>query len=223
MLLTDKYFAKRIEYAIKSSDFYFCLLPFALIYIAPLRLCACALKFSLMKQKAIFLDRDGTLIEEVNFLHRVEDLRFFFHTEKAVELLKENGFLIIVVTNQSGIGRGLFGESAMHEIHKEIQKTLDGKIDAFYFCPHLPDAGCVCRKPNLGMIENARENFEIDFENSWMIGDKTIDVETGFNAGIKTALVLTGYGQKANGDLNRKPDIVAENLLEAVGLILDFD
>ncbi len=176
-----------------------------------------------MKQKAIFLDRDGTLIEEVNYLHRVEDLRFFTYTEKVIELLKENNFLVIVVTNQSGIGREIFVEAAMHSIHEEIQKKLGGKVDAFYFCPHLPTAGCACRKPNLGMIENADENFEIDFENSWMIGDKAIDVETGFNAGIKTALVLTGYGQKANGDLRRKPDIIAENLLQAVGLILDFD
>jgi D-glycero-D-manno-heptose 1,7-bisphosphate phosphatase len=181
------------------------------------------LKFFLMKRRAIFLDRDGTLIEEVNFLHRVEDLRFFSYTEKAVEMLKENGFLIIVVTNQSGIGREIFVEAAMHSIHEEIQKKLGGKIDAFYFCPHLPDAGCFCRKPNPGMIENARENFEIDFENSWMIGDKTIDVETGFQAEMKTALVLTGYGQNAVKELNGKPDIVAENLLEAVRRILDFD
>ena len=176
-----------------------------------------------MKQKAIFLDRDGTLIEEVNYLHRVEDLLFFSYTENAVRLLKEHGFLVIVVTNQSGIGREIFGEAAMHDIHKEIQKKLENKIDAFYFCPHLPDAGCLCRKPNLGMIENANENFEIDFENSWMIGDKTIDVETGFNAGMKTALVLTGYGKNAVGDLNKKPDIIAENLMEAVKKILDFD
>jgi D-glycero-D-manno-heptose 1,7-bisphosphate phosphatase len=176
-----------------------------------------------MKQKAVFLDRDGTLIEEVNFLHRVEDLRFFDYTENVVNLLKERGFLLIVVTNQSGIGREIFDEAALHKLHEEIQKKLGGKIDAFYFCPHLPDAGCACRKPNLGMIENALDNFEIDFENSWMIGDKVIDVETGFNAGIKTALVLTGYGEKAVKDLNGKPDIVAENLLEAAREILEFD
>lgn len=176
-----------------------------------------------MKQKAVFLDRDGTLIEEVNYLHRVEDLRFFSYTNEAVELLKQNGFLVIVVTNQSGIGREIFDESAMHEIHFEIQKHLENKIDAFYFCPHLPDAECLCRKPNLGMIENSSKDFEIDFENSWMIGDKVIDVETGFNAGIKTALVLTGYGKKAAETLNKKPDIIAENLREAVTRILDFD
>lgn len=176
-----------------------------------------------MKRKAVFLDRDGTLIEEVNYLHRVKDLRFFSYTNEAVELLKQNGFLVIVVTNQSGIGRKIFGEAAMREIHFEIQKFLENKIDAFYFCPHLPTAGCFCRKPNLGMIESAIKDFEIDLENSWMIGDKTIDVETGFNAGIKAALVLTGYGQIAVESLERKPDIIAENLLEVVRCVLDFD
>ena len=171
---------------------------------------------------AVFIDRDGTLIEEVNFLSRVEDLQFFSYTDEAVKILKKSGFLVIVVTNQSGIGRKIFAESAMHEIHSEIQKDLSEKLDAFYFCPHLPTDGCACRKPNLGMIETALENFDIDLENSWIIGDKAIDVETGFNAGIKTALVLTGYGTKAIEELKRKPDIVAENLLEAVKTITNF-
>lgn len=170
---------------------------------------------------AVFIDRDGTLIEEVNFLSRLEDLRFFPFTDEAIRLLKENGFLIIVVTNQSGIGRKIFEESAMHEIHEKIQEELTEKLDQFYFCPHLPDAGCACRKPKLGMIETACTNFSVDLENSWIIGDKAIDVETGFNAGIKTALVLTGYGRKAIEALKRKPDVIAENLLEAVKLITE--
>ena len=174
------------------------------------------------KRKAIFLDRDGTLIEEVNFLSRLEDLRFFDYTNEAIRLLKESGFLIIVVTNQSGIGREVFAESAMHGIHEQIQIELTEKLDAFYFCPHLPTDGCACRKPNLGMIEAACANFDIDLETSWIIGDKAIDVETGFNAGIKTALVLTGYGKKAVETLERKPDLVAENLLEAVKSITNF-
>ena len=111
----------------------------------------------------------------------------------------------------------------MHSIHEEIQIRIENKLDAFYFCPHLPTDGCACRKPNLGMIESAHADFEIDFENSWIVGDKAIDVETGFNAGIKTALVLTGYGRNAIESVNRKPDIVADNLLEAVRGILDFD
>lgn len=167
------------------------------------------------KQKAVFVDRDGTLIEEVDFLSRVEDLRFFPFTGEAIRILRESGFLIIVVTNQSGVGRGIFDESAMHEIHGKIQTELPEKLDRFYFCPHLPDAGCDCRKPRPGMIEAACADFAIDLENSWMIGDKAIDVETGFNANIKTALVLTGYGPKALEALERKPDLVAENLLEA--------
>ncbi len=169
-----------------------------------------------MKQKAVFIDRDGTLIEEVNFLHKVEELRFFPFTVEAIRLLKEDGFLIIVITNQSGIGRKIFQESAMHEIHEKIQDEVSDDLDGFYFCPHLPDEGCLCRKPNLGMIETACSHFEIDLENSWMIGDKAIDIETGFNAGINTALVLTGYGQRTLESLERKPDVIAENLLEAV-------
>ncbi|HLM59751.1 MAG TPA: HAD family hydrolase [Pyrinomonadaceae bacterium] len=173
------------------------------------------------KQKAIFIDRDGTLIEEVNYLSRLEDLRFFSYTAEAVRLLKENGFLIIVVTNQSGIARKIFEEASMHRIHERLQSDLE--LDAFYFCPHLPTDGCRCRKPNLGMIEQATEKFVIDLENSWMIGDKAIDIKTGFNAGIKTALVLTGYGEKAVNELERKPDVVAVNLLEAVKSITNYE
>lgn len=172
-------------------------------------------------QKTIFIDRDGTLIEEVNFLHRVEDLRFFGYTNEAIKLLKESGFRVVVVTNQSGIGRGLYTTDEMHAIHEQIQKDLTEKLDAFYFCPHLPDAGCACRKPNVGMIEQAKRDFEIDFTNSWVIGDKVLDVELGFNAGIKSALVRTGYGQSAVAALKRKPDLIAENLLEAARYIVN--
>ncbi len=172
-------------------------------------------------QKAVFIDRDGTLIEEVNFLSRLEDLQFFSYTAEAVRILKENGFLIIVVTNQSGIGRGIFDEAAMRRIHEKIQADLPEKLDAFYFCPHLPDEGCACRKPNPGMIEAACRDFAIDLENSWIIGDKAIDIETGFNAKIKTAMVMTGYGRKDIKKLAKMPDFAAENLLEAVKLITE--
>ncbi len=169
---------------------------------------------------AIFVDRDGTLIEEVNFLSRVEDLRIFDYTAEAVGLLKDLGFRIIVITNQSGIGRNIYGEAQMHAIHEKLQAELAGSIDAFYFCPHLPCDGCNCRKPNLGMIEAACSEFAIDMSNSWFIGDKKIDIETGFNAGIRTAMVKTGYGRQHAGNLERLPDIIAEDLLEAVKLLL---
>lgn len=167
------------------------------------------------------MDRDGTLIEEVNFLHRVEDLRFFNFTDESVKLLKEHGFLVLITTNQSGIGRNVYAEADMHAVHEAIQNHLTEKIDSFYFCPHLPHEGCRCRKPNLGMIEQALGDFEIDLDNSWMIGDKVLDVQLGHNARIKTALVLTGYGREHRAELVQPPDIVAEDLLEAVKQIVN--
>ncbi len=167
-------------------------------------------------KKAAFLDRDGTLIEEVNFLSKVDDMRVFPFTFEALKLLKDAGFLIIVVTNQSGIGRGIYDEAAMNAIHQEMQVQLEGMIDGFYFCPHLPCDGCSCRKPNLGMLESASKDFSIDLSSSWMIGDKKIDVETGHNAGSRTALVLTGYGRSHADQLDSIPDVLAENLLDAV-------
>lgn len=168
------------------------------------------------KMPAAFIDRDGTLIEEVNFLSKVDELRLFPYTAEAIGLLKSNGFRVIVVTNQSGIGRDIYSEADMHSIHDAMQTELGGAIDAFYFCPHLPCDGCECRKPNLGMLKLAQKDFEIDLENSWIIGDKKIDVETGANAGIRSALVLTGYGSKHRHELETQPAIVAENLLDAV-------
>lgn len=174
-----------------------------------------------MKKPAVFVDRDGTLIEEVNYLSRVEDLRLFPFTAEAIRELKEAGFLILVVTNQSGIGRGIYDQAAMETIHDRIQIDLNDAIDAFYFCPHLPCDGCRCRKPGLGMIEAALSDFEIDLERSWMIGDKKIDVETGNHAGTGTALVLTGYGSQHRASLERAPDIVAADLGDAVRQIID--
>ena len=172
------------------------------------------------KKPAVFIDRDGTLIEEVNFLSSVEDLHVFPYTADALRMLKENGFWIVVVTNQSGIGRGIYAESDMHAIHEAMQVELDGAIDAFYFCPHLPNEGCECRKPGLGMINFAQRDMPIDLERSWMIGDKRIDVETGQAAGIGSALVLTGYGLKHRNELRQAPDVVSENLLQAVERIV---
>jgi len=173
------------------------------------------------KQPAIFLDRDGTLIEEVNFLSRVEELRLFPFTVEAVRLFKDNGFLIIVVTNQSGIGRGIYTEADMHAVHERIQSELDDAVDAFYFCPHLPDAGCHCRKPNLGMIESACSDFEIDLTRSWMVGDKDLDVGLGRNARVSTAFVLTGYGIKHKAILETIPSIIADDLIDAAQQIIN--
>ena len=175
-----------------------------------------------MKRKAVFVDRDGTLVEEVNFLSRREDLRLFPFTNDAVKLLKENGYLLIVVSNQSGVGRKIFNEAAVYTIHNDIQQQLSDKLDGLYFCPHLPDEGCLCRKPALGMIDAAVNDFSIDLASSWMIGDKKIDIETGFNAGVRTALVKTGYGAEQLDQLLRPPDVIAENQFEAALCIVNF-
>ena len=173
-----------------------------------------------MKQPAVFLDRDGTLIEEVNYLHRVEDLRLFPATATALSSLKDAGYLVIIVTNQSGIGREVYTERDMHNVHEAMQKQLDGAIDAFYFCPHLPCDGCRCRKPDVGMIESAMADFEIDLENSWMVGDKDIDVLVGQAARLKTALVLTGYGRAHRETLQIQPEIAADDIAGAIKQII---
>jgi D-glycero-D-manno-heptose 1,7-bisphosphate phosphatase len=171
--------------------------------------------------KTIFLDRDGTLLEEVDFLSRLEDLRLFTFTKEAVQMLRSAGYRLVVITNQSGIARGFYGEVEMHAIHRQIQIELDNSIDAFYFCPHLPDAGCECRKPNLQMIKNAERDSAVDFANSWVIGDKDLDVLTGIAASMSTALVRTGYGRTHEAALQQKSTFVADDLLEAAKRIVD--
>lgn len=172
------------------------------------------------KKPAIFLDRDGTLVEEVNFLSRVEHLHVFDHTAPALRRLKSAGFLLIVVTNQSGIGRGLYTESDMHAIHREIQERTGYLIDGFYFCPHMPDAGCGCRKPKTGMFLQAETDHPIDIAASWTVGDKILDIEAGINAGTRTVMVRTGYGSAHLVEFGPVADLIVDDLHEAAEMIL---
>lgn len=174
-------------------------------------------------QRAAFLDRDGTICEDANYLSRPEDLKIFPFAAMAVNLLRENGFLIILITNQSGIARGFFSENDLREIHEKLVSEFaeqNARLDAIYFCPHSAENNCHCRKPQIGMIEQAAKDFSIDLENSWIIGDKAIDVETGCSANIKTALVLTGYGAREVEILKEKADLISPNLLDAVKEII---
>ena len=164
---------------------------------------------------AIFLDRDGTVIEDEDYLADPAKMRVYGFSAEGLEILREKGYLLIVITNQSGVGKGLLTEGDVHAVHAALQHELRDFIDAFYYCPHRPDASCRCRKPGLGLIEQAIADFPIDVANSWFVGDKKIDIETGFNAGMGTALVLTGYGAAHVKDLERMPDVVADNFLEA--------
>jgi len=169
---------------------------------------------------AIFLDRDGTLIEEVNFLSRVEDLRIFPFTRTALQQLSEAGFLLFVVTNQSGIGRGLFTAGDMQNIHEALRAEFGSLIRGFYYCPHLPDDGCECRKPKTLLVERAAAEHGIDLSRSWFVGDKDIDVQTGSNAGMRTCLVSTGYGAKHKEKLDVEPTLNVQDIAEAAREIL---
>jgi D-glycero-D-manno-heptose 1,7-bisphosphate phosphatase len=173
-----------------------------------------------MPRAAIFLDRDGTIVEEINYLHRPEDMRLFPTAAAALRDLKAAGYALVVVTNQSGIGRGIYGEDDMNRVHAELQQQVGGIIDGFYYCPHLPCDGCECRKPGLKMVRDAQIDLDLDLKGSWMIGDKKIDIDTGDAAGIRTALVLTGYGSVHKGMLEELPNIIADDIGQVAANIL---
>ena len=155
-------------------------------------------------EKVIFLDRDGTLNEEVHYLHRKEDLKLLPGVPEALKQLRDAGYKLVVITNQAGVARGYYKESDVEELHRYMNRLLSeqgGGIDAFFYCPHHPEHGigaykkaCHCRKPETGMFEMAQQLFDIDRSASWMIGDKLIDVEAGRRFGLSTVLVGTGYG-----------------------------
>jgi histidinol-phosphate phosphatase family protein len=144
-------------------------------------------------RKAIFLDRDGTLILDKNYLSRVEDMEYFPDTIKALQLFQQQGFDLFVVTNQSGVGRGYFSLESVYVIHRQLQNDLrEQKLSPFKdfaICPHSPDEGCVCRKPSGQMITDLLTKYNLSAEHSWMVGDKIIDAEAGKNAGVNSVLV----------------------------------
>lgn len=154
--------------------------------------------------KVIFLDRDGTINEEVNYLHRPEDLNILPGVPQAIRQMNETGFKVVVVTNQAGVARGYYTEADVEHLHEYMNEELkkDGAhIDQFFYCPHHPEHGigeykvvCHCRKPETGMFEMAEQYYEIDKSHSYMIGDKEIDVQAGHNYGVTGILVGTGYG-----------------------------
>lgn len=171
-------------------------------------------------KKAIFLDRDGVINKEVNYLSNPKNFEFIKGSIKALKLLKRKGFLLIVITNQAGIARGYFTEENLNKIHQKMVSILEKSsvvLDDIYYCPHHPDftGPCDCRKPQPGMILKAQKKYNIDLENSFMVGDTLRDIETGLTAKCKTVLVLTGYGLKEKKNMKKlKPDYIFENLFE---------
>lgn len=154
-------------------------------------------------KKAVFLDRDGVLIEDVNYLSSLSQIKFFADIPNGLKRLKSTGFLLIVITNQSGVARGYFTEDFVRKTHQKLNQILQTyqiQIDASYFCPHHPEGHspynivCGCRKPNPGMIHKAAIEHDIDIDQSYMIGDKISDMELALNANLTGILVKTGYG-----------------------------
>ena len=178
-------------------------------------------------QRAIFLDRDGTINVYKGFLRNVEDFELEEGAAQGISKLNASGYLCIVVTNQPVLARGECSRDTLDEIHARMETLLgiEGAfLDAVLYCPHHPDSGfdgevpelklrCECRKPNIGMIASARESFNIDLANSWTVGDTTVDIQTGLNAGTKTALVTTGEAGR-DGKFQVCPDRVFATLKE---------
>lgn len=185
----------------------------------------------LQKSKACFLDRDGVLIEEGNYLSSPSGVVIFSETIQALKILRENGFKVIVITNQGGVAKGYYKEKSISEVHKEIDCQLIKfglKVDKYYYCPHHPEGTvkkysitCKCRKPSPGLIFDAVKDFDIDISKSFLIGDKISDIEAAQKAGCEGILVRTGHGLEYIEKAKKKNIIIAENILEAVKLFLD--
>jgi D-glycero-D-manno-heptose 1,7-bisphosphate phosphatase len=190
-----------------------------------------------MKRRAVFIDRDGTISEEVGYVNHPSRYRVFPFAAEAIKLLNESGWLAVLVTNQAGVARGYFKEDVIVAVHAILNQELErdgARLDAVYYCPHHPSVGeppyradCDCRKPKPGLITRAAAEHDIDLAHSWMIGDRYGDVELARNAGISSALVLTGYGrgefEYQRDSWRSEPDLIADNLLEAVREILRRD
>ncbi len=180
------------------------------------------------RPKAAFVDRDGTLITDQDFLTREENIEILPQTVEAIKLLRELGYLVVVVSNQSGVARGHLTEQRVFEINEEVFRRLeehDARPDLFFYCPHHPDATvkeyrleCECRKPAPGMIKMAQQIIDIDIANSVSIGDKLSDVQLCQNLGGRGILVLTGYGTSERDRIESsgiRPDFIADTVLDA--------
>ncbi|MEP7307264.1 MAG: HAD family hydrolase [Acidobacteriota bacterium] len=181
---------------------------------------------------AVFLDRDGTVIEEIGYLDRVDRLSLYPWSIDAIRVLNRAGFRVVLVTNQSGVARGFFTEAIVDEVHRHLASLLaegGAHLDAYYYCPHHPDGSiepyarrCECRKPGRALVDRAAGEFGIDPSQSFVVGDRWLDVELARAIGGRGILVRTGYG--AGEEQRPRPaltaDAIVDNLVGAVGWIL---
>jgi D-glycero-D-manno-heptose 1,7-bisphosphate phosphatase len=181
---------------------------------------------------AVFLDRDGTLIEERGYLSRLEEISLFEDAPDALRLLRDAGFALVLVTNQAGVARGFFDEAFVQEAHRHLAGLLANEgivLDGYYYCPHHPDGvvpaytrTCRCRKPGPGMVEQAAADLDIAVDASFVVGDKWLDVELARNAGARGLLVRTGYGAGVEDEVpeTATPIAIVDTLLDAAHEIL---
>ncbi|HEX5736413.1 MAG TPA: HAD family hydrolase [Blastocatellia bacterium] len=183
---------------------------------------------------AIFIDRDGTINEDIGYVSSPGELIIYPFAAVAVRLINDSGMKAIIITNQSGVARSLYTEQTLTAIHDRLTGELSlagARLDAIYYCPHHPDIGdetyrkrCECRKPRPGLLHQAARDHEIDLAASYVIGDKASDINLAAEVGAAGVLVLTGYGRETLRRIDSRPcspAIVADDLLEAVRLILD--
>jgi D-glycero-D-manno-heptose 1,7-bisphosphate phosphatase len=179
-----------------------------------------------LRNRAVFLDRDGTLNVEVNYLSRVQDFQLLPRAAAAIRALNQHAWRVIVVTNQSGVARGYYTETDVAAIHDRMRHDLaegGAVIDAIYYCPHQPAEACDCRKPGTGLFEQAARDFDLDLEQCICIGDKLSDLLPGQRLGCATFLVLTGHGREevqGLGTQGFQPDAVVDDVYQAVERIL---
>ena len=190
-----------------------------------------------MKKPAIFIDRDGTVNEQMGYINHLDRFRILPGVPEAIKLINKNNFLAIIVTNQSGIARGYFPISLVYDIHSYLKESVaryGAYIDGIFFCPHYPRGKvseytkeCGCRKPGTGLINQACESFDIDMSRSYVIGDHYTDLELANRCNIKGIMVKTGYGLGEVSyivpQMSKGPDYIAEDLLDAVKWIINKD
>jgi len=170
------------------------------------------------KSRAVFVDRDGTIMHDADYCSDPKEVQIFEGASAALSRLKKAGFKVIVITNQSGIGRGFFTEKQYRAVEAEVSRQLgDGLIDATYFCPDVPGKPSTCRKPAPGMVLQAARDHDVDLSRSFLIGDKEIDVECAHNAGVRAIRVRTGFDKMTEGSC---ADWVAEDLPAAAEIII---
>jgi D-glycero-D-manno-heptose 1,7-bisphosphate phosphatase len=190
-----------------------------------------------MLKPALFIDRDGTISEEIGYVNHASRYRVYPYSAAAIRRLNEAGWLAILVTNQAGVARGYFTEDLIRQVHTVLTDELErggARLDAIYYCPHHPSAGeppyradCDCRKPRPGLITRAAQEFDIDLSRSWMVGDRHSDIQLAHNAGLRGAFVLSGYG-RGEWEYQRhkwkaQPDLIAEDLPEVVNKVLSVE